>query len=51
MQRTMQDHAGVFRFGDMLKQGRRKILEVEKAARQMEIKDKSHGLEHGPSRP
>jgi succinate dehydrogenase / fumarate reductase flavoprotein subunit len=41
MQRTMQDHAGVFRFGDMLKQGVTKILEVEKAARQMEIKDKS----------
>ncbi|HZX30617.1 MAG TPA: FAD-binding protein, partial [Rhodocyclaceae bacterium] len=41
MQRTMQDHAGVFRFGDMLKKGVEKILEVEKAARQMEIKDKS----------
>ena len=41
MQRTMQDHAGVFRFGDMLKQGVDKILEVEKAARQLEIKDKS----------
>ena len=41
MQRTMQDHAGVFRFGDMLKQGVEKILEVEKAARQLEIKDKS----------
>lgn len=41
MQRTMQDHAGVFRFGDMLKQGVEKILEVEKAARNLEIKDKS----------
>jgi succinate dehydrogenase / fumarate reductase, flavoprotein subunit len=41
MQRTMQDHAGVFRFGDMMKQGVEKILEVEKAARQLEIKDKS----------
>ncbi|MGB7501412.1 MAG: succinate dehydrogenase flavoprotein subunit [Azonexus sp.] len=41
MQRVMQDHAGVFRFGDMLKQGVEKILEVEKAARQLEIKDKS----------
>ena len=41
MQRTMQDHAGVFRFGDMLKKGVEKILEVEKAAHQLEIKDKS----------
>ena len=41
MQRTMQNHAGVFRFGDLLKTGVDKILEVEKAARQLEIKDKS----------
>jgi succinate dehydrogenase / fumarate reductase flavoprotein subunit len=41
MQRTMQNHAGVFRFGDLLKSGVDKILEVEKAARQLEIKDKS----------
>ncbi|MGE5385002.1 MAG: succinate dehydrogenase flavoprotein subunit [Betaproteobacteria bacterium] len=41
MQRVMQDHAGVFRFADMLKQGVQKILEVEKAARNLEIKDKS----------
>ena len=46
MQRTMQDHAGVFRFGDMLKEGVEKILEVEKAARQLEIKDKSQVLEY-----
>jgi len=41
MQRVMQDHAGVFRFGDMLKQGVEKILEVEKAVNQLEIKDAS----------
>jgi succinate dehydrogenase / fumarate reductase flavoprotein subunit len=41
MQRVMQDHAGVFRFGDMLKQGVEKILEVEKAVNQLEIKDTS----------
>jgi len=41
MQRTMQNHAGVFRFGDLLKSGVDKILEIEKAARQLEIKDKS----------
>src|SRR5574343_92464 len=41
MQRTMQNHATVFRFGDMLKSGVEKILEIEKAARQLEIKDKS----------
>lgn len=41
MQRVMQDHAGVFRFGDMLKQGVEKILEVEKAVDQLEIQDTS----------
>ena len=41
MQRVMQDHAGVFRFGDMLKQGVEKILEVEQAVNQIEIKDTS----------
>ncbi len=39
--RTMQDHAGVFRFGDMLKKGAAQILEVEKQAKSLEIKDKS----------
>ncbi|GAA5161972.1 succinate dehydrogenase flavoprotein subunit [Viridibacterium curvum] len=41
MQRTMQAHAGVFRFKDMLQQGVDKILEIEKAVQQTEIKDKS----------
>ncbi|MDR2838957.1 MAG: succinate dehydrogenase flavoprotein subunit [Azonexus sp.] len=41
MQRVMQTHAGVFRFGNLLQEGVEKILEVEKAARQLEIKDKS----------
>lgn len=41
MQRTMQDHAGVFRFNDMLKQGVSKILEVAERVKTVEIKDKS----------
>ena len=41
MQRTMQNHCGVFRFNDMLKQGVEKILDIEKQVRQTEIKDKS----------
>ncbi|MEC5388173.1 succinate dehydrogenase flavoprotein subunit [Uliginosibacterium sp. H3] len=41
MQRTMQAHAGVFRFKDLLQQGVDKILEIEKAVQQTEIKDKS----------
>jgi succinate dehydrogenase / fumarate reductase, flavoprotein subunit len=41
MQRTMQDHAGVFRFNDMLKQGVTKIMEVAERAKKTEIKDKS----------
>ncbi|MCL2021436.1 MAG: succinate dehydrogenase flavoprotein subunit [Betaproteobacteria bacterium] len=39
--RTMQDHAGVFRFEDLLKQGVARILEVEKMAHNLEIQDKS----------
>jgi succinate dehydrogenase / fumarate reductase flavoprotein subunit len=39
--RTMQDHAGVFRFADLLKKGVTQILEVEKQVRRLEIKDKS----------
>ena len=41
MQRTMQAHAGVFRFKDMLAQGVDKILDIEKQVLQTEIKDKS----------
>ncbi len=41
MQRTMQNHCGVFRFNDMLKQGVEKILDIEKQVAQTEIKDKS----------
>ena len=41
MQRTMQKHAGVFRFKDMLKEGVERILEVEQQVKQTEIKDKS----------
>jgi succinate dehydrogenase / fumarate reductase flavoprotein subunit len=41
MQRTMQKHAGVFRFNDLLKAGVQKILEVQKDVQQTEIKDKS----------
>ncbi|RLJ65014.1 succinate dehydrogenase flavoprotein subunit [Sulfurisoma sediminicola] len=41
MQRTMQKHAGVFRFADLLKEGVEKILEVQKDVQRTEIKDKS----------
>lgn len=41
IQRTMQDHAGVFRFDDLLKKGVQKILEVEQSVKSLEIKDKS----------
>ena len=41
MQRTMQNHCGVFRFQDKLKEGVEKILAVEKDVRQIEIADKS----------
>ena len=41
MQRTMQKHAGVFRFGHLLKEGVEKILEVAEQVAQTEIKDKS----------
>ncbi len=41
MQRTMQKHAGVFRFNDLLKEGVQRILEVAEQAKSTEIKDKS----------
>ncbi|MDI6749402.1 MAG: succinate dehydrogenase flavoprotein subunit [Pseudomonadota bacterium] len=41
MQRTMQKHAGVFRFANLLQEGVGKILEVQKDVARTEIKDKS----------
>jgi succinate dehydrogenase / fumarate reductase flavoprotein subunit len=41
MQRTMQKHAGVFRFNDLLKEGVQNILEVQKDVQRTEIQDKS----------
>ncbi|MBI2306217.1 MAG: succinate dehydrogenase flavoprotein subunit [Rhodocyclales bacterium] len=41
MQRTMQNHCGVFRFQDKLEEGVQKILEIEKQVAITEIKDKS----------
>ncbi len=41
MQRTMQKHAGVFRFDSLLKEGVQKILEVRQDVERTEIKDKS----------
>ncbi|MDP2792807.1 MAG: succinate dehydrogenase flavoprotein subunit [Sulfurisoma sp.] len=41
MRRTMQKHAGVFRFADLLKQGVAKILDVQKDVQRTEIRDKS----------
>ncbi|MDR2625623.1 MAG: FAD-binding protein, partial [Zoogloeaceae bacterium] len=39
--RTMQAHAGVFRFANLLQQGVARILEVEKMVHNLEIRDKS----------
>lgn len=41
MRRTMQKHAGVFRFNDLLKEGVQKILEVQQDVQRTGIKDKS----------
>ena len=41
MQRTMQKHAGVFRFNDLLKEGVSKIMAVADDVARLEIKDKS----------
>jgi succinate dehydrogenase / fumarate reductase flavoprotein subunit len=41
MQRTMQKHAGVFRFKDMLAEGVEKILAIAEQVAQTEIADKS----------
>jgi succinate dehydrogenase / fumarate reductase flavoprotein subunit len=41
LQRTMQKHAGVFRFAHLLEEGVQKILEVQKDVLRTEIKDKS----------
>ncbi len=41
MQRTMQNHCGVFRFADKLKEGVSKILEVQQDVQRVAIKDKS----------
>ena len=41
MQRTMQNHCGVFRFNDKLRQGVAKIVEIERQVATTEIKDKS----------
>ncbi len=41
MRRTMQKHAGVFRFDGLLKEGVAKMKEVAERAKRTEIKDKS----------
>nr|WP_210147596.1 succinate dehydrogenase flavoprotein subunit [Aromatoleum bremense] len=41
MRRTMQKHAGVFRFDNLLKEGVARIKEVAERSRRTEIKDKS----------
>jgi len=41
MQRTMQKHAGVFRFADIMKEGVTKIMQVAERAKRTQIKDKS----------
>ncbi len=41
MQRTMQKHAGVFRFANLLEEGVTRILEVAEQAKSTQVKDKS----------
>ena len=41
MRRTMQKHAGVFRFDSLLKEGVQKMGEIAERAKRTEIKDKS----------
>ena len=41
MRRTMQKHAGVFRFDQLLKEGVQKMGEIAERAKRTEIKDKS----------
>ena len=41
LQRTMQNHCGVFRFADKLKEGVTKILEVQQDVQRSAIQDKS----------
>lgn len=41
MRRTMQKHAGVFRFADLLAEGVERIREISERVRHTEIKDKS----------
>ena len=41
MQRTMQEHCGVFRFPDLLKAGVEKIKQVEERVKHTQIRDKS----------
>jgi len=41
MQRTMQDHAAVFRTGEVLEEGHKKIVEIFNKRNQVRIKDRS----------
>ncbi len=41
MQRTMQDHAAVFRTGDVLKEGHEKIVEIFNGRKNLGLKDRS----------
>lgn len=41
MQRTMQKHAGVFRFSDLLKEGVQKVMEIAERNARTQISDKS----------
>ena len=50
MQRTMQDHAGVFRFGDMLKQGVEQDPRGRKGGSPTRDQGQVDGLEYGTDR-
>lgn len=41
MQRTMQDHAAVFRTGDVLEEGHQKIVEIFNKRENLKVKDRS----------
>ncbi|MEW5710548.1 MAG: succinate dehydrogenase flavoprotein subunit [Pseudomonadota bacterium] len=41
LQKVMQNHCGVFRFGDLLREGVQKVLEIEERAQRTFISDKS----------
>ena len=50
MQRVMQNHAAVFRTGESLAEGVRKLAEVRASFDDVKVSDRGADLEHGPDR-